>query len=155
MEESEVDSGQTVSWQVVQNQELNGDQMEGPLLVAMQPGSDVPAVEAVEVVVMTENGEEITENEIQTVVDANTGEIVAIGAIEEVQEEHMLEAAEYLPPSDNKGVVAGNGGQSSSDSSDDDSSESESEEDSRRKKPKQRDFAYRYLLHNLLGMGIL
>lgn len=144
MDESEADSSQNLSWQVVQTQEMNGEQMDGPLLVAMQPGSDVPDVEAVEVVVMTENGQEVTENEIQTVVDANTGEIVAIGAIEEVHEERFLEDAEYIAPSDNKGGLGERNVASSSDSSDDDSSDSEEEEEPRRKRPKQREFAYRY-----------
>ena len=149
MEESEVDSGQSISWTIVQNQEGTGELMDGPLLVAMQPGVDVPAVEAVEVVVVTENGEEAQDSDIQTVVDANTGEIVAIGAIEEVEEERLLEAAEY-GASDNKGVVMCRSRHSTSESdSDDESSGSDSDSDSHRKKPKQRDFAYRSVFVSL------
>ncbi len=135
---------------------------EGPLLVAMQPGSEVP--QPVEVVVVTaEDAQQLIEGgEIQTVVDTETGQIVTVAAVEEVaqgleQHQHQghgeyteqgaLPAAAFTPlPSDIKGVTA-EPGRAASDSSDDldSSSEEEVEMPKPKKIPKKREFAYRYV----------
>ncbi len=149
MEATETDSTQIVEWTVVPDE--SGP--SGPLLVAMQPGVDVPA--SVEVVVMTENNEqEVHGGDIQTVIDDGTGQYVSVGAVEEVKEETVEEIVELIT-SDNKGVsVPGRGGrtrsQSQQQTSAPSSSSSESGEESSsddeqpsRKRPKKRDFAHR------------
>ena len=138
-----------------------GQTSDGPLLVAMQPGSEVP--QPVEVVVVTaEDAQQLIEGgEIQTVVDTETGQIVTVAAVEEVAqgidhqqhqgghgeytEQGTLPATAFTPlPSDIKGVAA-EPGRAASDSSDDldSSSEEEVEVPKPKKVPKKREFAYR------------
>ena len=138
---------------IVEAQETTG----GPLLVAMQPGVDVPDVPAaVEVVVVTaEDAQQLMQGgEIQTVVDSETGQVVTVAAVEEV---HVGEGAEEVVGAteqdlkllgDNKGVLAQPRVAGNSDSSDDlDSSSSEEEEVQQSSKPrripKKREFSYR------------
>ncbi len=134
-----------------------GENSDGPLLVAMQPGTDVPA--ALEVVVVTaEDAQQLMQGgEIQTVVDSQTGQVVTVAAVEEVQgteggEEVVAQEGTEDPTmvkfslSDNEGVVAQARTQGSDSSDDLDSSSSEEEPPPSRPKktPKPREFAYRW-----------
>ncbi len=136
---------------------------DAPLLVAMQPGPDMPP-DPVEVVVVTaEDAQQLMQGgEIQTIMDRDTGQVVTVAAVEEVQGEGGGAVEQYteadmhqMPPgvlrinlSDNlveHGVVAQARPPGNSDSSDDlDSSSSEEEAPPKPKKePKKREYARR------------
>ena len=145
---------------------------EGPLLVAMQPGTDVPAVDHVEVVVMTnEHGEEevVTTQDFVNLIEDRTGEVFSVGAVEEVTEEHIKEVVRRVLSDNNKvqtpphpppqqhhhhqraSAPRPNKGKkrkllaepSSSESSLDEDSDSEDETPRAKKTPKKREFSYR------------
>ena len=167
MEVVEGDSGEQVEWTVV------GEEAgpSGPLLVAMQPGVDVPAVE---VVVVTEgNGgqPEVQGGDIQ-VIDDGTGQYVSVGAVEEVKEEATVEEIVEMVANEAKQAMlmqqtsrtsgtrgrrsaggrrsqAAQSRQESSSSDSDDDSSSEEERTPHRKKPKKRDFAHRCVVKNV------
>ena len=127
------------------------ESQDGPLLVAMQPGVDVPAVEVV--VVTAEDAQQLMQGgEIQTVVDSETGQVVTVAAVEEVQvgegAEEVVGPAEPRDLTflgDNKGILPQpRVGSDSSDDLDSSSSEEEEPPPPRPKKiPKKREFAYR------------
>ena len=80
------DSSNQVELQVVAAEADQEQQMEVPLMVAMQPGSvEVPAVGVEEVVIVTENTEattDVAEAQVENV--PNASELIGVGALEEV-----------------------------------------------------------------------
>ena len=80
----ELDTGQHVQWTLIHAEPAAGDHVEiaeeGPLLVAMQPQFDIPAVEMGEIVVVTE-GTEV----VETAEDV-APHMVTVAAVEEVIE---------------------------------------------------------------------
>ena len=162
MTESRRGRGKVESWDSSQGEGTSETSNE-PLLVAMQPGSDMPSVEHVEVVVVTESADgQVTEeivsaSDIQTVVTTDTGQFVSVGAVEEVEEEGQKEQVVQEIPlvSDNKpirrgqGVYAKNYGvplkmEDPEDSPESEEEEEEEEADANKRTPKPREFAHRY-----------
>ena len=152
MEDAEGDSGVKTDPGTEDGGPEAQENQDGPLLVAMQPGVDVPA--AVEVVVVTaEDAQQLMQGgEIQTVVDSETGQVVTVAAVEEVQvgegAEEVVGSAEPRDLTflgDNKGILPQpRVGSDSSDDLDSSSSEEEEPPPPRPKKiPKKREFAYR------------
>ena len=165
----EADSEQEVHWTVVSNEE---GQCE-PLLVAMQPGVDEPAVE---VVVETVTGEQVQDGGTQVSLHDENGHI-SVGAMEEVKGDFSDEAVESVeptieikmetevtgkrirrpkyrspspdfvpsPPRRGGGVRPSKRRRESSSSGSDSDSSSDDEDESHQtpKKPKKREFAYR------------
>lgn len=170
--EEEVDTGQPVHWTVVHNAQSGDDQVEvvndqAPLLVAMQPGVDVPAVEIGEVVVVTE-GTEVVESQgggtdggnanymqvatVEEVVEAapyGRGNVIEVGAFQEGDIARCVAAAESrvkaARPKGRVAVAKAPPPSSSSESESEDSSDQSDNGSGLRKKPKKREFAHRYI----------
>ena len=175
--EEEVDTGQPVQWTVVHNTQGGDDHVEvvndesGPLLVAMQPGVDVPAVEIGEVVVVTE-GTEVVESQggetdggnasymhvstVEEVVESvfcGRGNTVEVGTYQEgdiARKEYRVAPAETrvkaARPKGRLAVAKAPPPSSSSESESEDSSDQSDNGSGIRKKPKKREFAHRYII---------
>lgn len=86
MEVEETEEVETVEWTVGETEEVQCETADGPLMVAMQPGVDVSAVE---VVVVTESGDPDNQDGDFPGLDeqAHIVSLHAVGAMEEVKED--------------------------------------------------------------------
>ena len=142
------DDGTAVEVVISQTEHEYIEQSEQPLLVAMQPGIDVPSVEIQEVVVLPD-GNEANQAELHHAVhvDASTGHVVAVGAVEEVNDETEVFSRQFsvsdIKASTGRTARPRKESTSSGDSESEGSSSDDDDRPSQKKTPKKRDFAHR------------